>query len=54
MSSSMNVDSAVRDRYSNAAQAAEASLCCPVDYDDQYLKVIPEEIIQRDYGCGDP
>lgn len=54
MSASMNVDSAVRDRYSNAAQAAEASLCCPVDYDDQYLKVIPEEIIQRDYGCGDP
>jgi arsenite methyltransferase len=50
----MNVDSAVRDRYSNAAQAAEASLCCPVDYDAQYLKAIPQEIIERDYGCGDP
>lgn len=54
MSASMNVDSAVRDRYSNAAQAAEASLCCPVDYDAQYLKAIPQEIIERDYGCGDP
>jgi arsenite methyltransferase len=54
MSASLNVDSAVRDRYSNAAQAAEASLCCPVDYDAQYLKVIPQEIIERDYGCGDP
>ena len=54
MSASLNVDSAVRDRYSNAAQAAEASLCCPVDYDDRYLNVIPQEIIDRDYGCGDP
>lgn len=54
MSASLNVDSAVRDRYSNAAQAAEAALCCPVDYDDRYLKVIPQEIIERDYGCGDP
>ncbi len=54
MSASLNVDSAVRDRYSNAAQAAESALCCPVDYDAQYLKVIPQEIIDRDYGCGDP
>jgi ubiquinone/menaquinone biosynthesis C-methylase UbiE len=34
--------------------AAEASLCCPVSYDAEYLKVIPEEIIERDYGCCDP
>lgn len=51
---SLNVDAAVRDRYGAAAHAAEASLCCPVDYDAQYLKVIPKEIIERDYGCGDP
>ena len=50
----LNVDGAVRDRYSNAAQAAEASLCCPVSYNAKYLEVIPEEIIERDYGCGDP
>ena len=54
MSAPLNVDSAVRGRYSNAAQAAEASLCCPVDYDARYLEVIPQEIIDRDYGCGDP
>ncbi|MCH2209940.1 MAG: methyltransferase domain-containing protein [Fuerstiella sp.] len=54
MSASLNVDSAVRNRYSKAAQAAESSLCCPVDYDVQYLKAIPQEIIDRDYGCGDP
>lgn len=53
-SDSLNVDAAVRDRYGAAAQAAEAALCCPVDYDAQYLKVIPAEIIERDYGCGDP
>ncbi len=50
----LNVEEAVRERYSGAAQAAEASLCCPVDYDRQYLEIIPQEIIDRDYGCGDP
>src|SRR6202030_2523575 len=29
-------------------------LCCPVDYDAEYLKVIPREVIERDYGCGNP
>jgi len=50
----LDVDQAVRQRYSGAAQEAEAALCCPVDYDTQYLEVLPEELIQRDYGCGDP
>lgn len=50
----LNVDQAVRDRYAAAAHEAEAALCCPVDYDATYLKVLPEEILQRDYGCGDP
>ena len=48
------VDSSVRGRYAAAASAKEAALCCPVDYDVQYLKVIPQEVIDRDYGCGDP
>ena len=25
-----------------------------MDYDTQYLKVLPAEILERDYGCGDP
>ncbi|MCH2595121.1 MAG: methyltransferase domain-containing protein [Pirellulales bacterium] len=50
----MDVEQAVRDRYGAAAQAAESALCCPVDYDARYLKIIPAEIIERDYGCGDP
>jgi ubiquinone/menaquinone biosynthesis C-methylase UbiE len=44
----------VRERYTAAAQAREEKLCCPVDYDPQHLKVIPDEVLERDYGCGDP
>lgn len=50
----INVEQAVKERYSQAAQMAEASLCCAVQYDPRYLKVIPQEILERDYGCGDP
>ncbi|HBA43146.1 MAG TPA: methyltransferase, partial [Alphaproteobacteria bacterium] len=44
----------VLKRYGDASQMREEALCCPVDYDTRYLEVIPEEIIERDYGCGDP
>lgn len=50
----LDVELAVRERYAAAAQASEAALCCPVDYDPQYLAIIPDEILERDYGCGDP
>jgi len=50
----MTTESAVKHRYASAANAREASLCCPVDYDRRYLEVIPQEVIERDYGCGDP
>lgn len=52
--SPLNVEAAVRERYSAAAQQPEAALCCPVSYDRKFLEVIPAEIIERDYGCGDP
>jgi len=44
----------VQERYAAGANDFEAALCCPIDYDPQYLKIIPEEVIERDYGCGDP
>ncbi len=47
-------ENAVKERYSQAAMAREGELCCPVDYDPRYLAVIPEEVLERDYGCGDP
>ena len=49
-----NVEKIVRERYSKGAQASVAALCCPTDYDPKYLEVIPEEVLERDYGCGDP
>jgi len=48
------VDAAVSDRYAAAARIRESALCCPVDYDPRWLAVIPPEVIERDYGCGDP
>ena len=49
-----DVEGAVRRRYSTAAQATEAALCCSISYDRRYLAVIPKEVLERDYGCGDP
>jgi arsenite methyltransferase len=49
-----NCETAVIDRYAQAALAVEPALCCPVSYDPRYLAAIPGEIIERDYGCGDP
>ena len=48
------VEDAVHQRYSAAAQQVEPSLCCPVNYDARYLEVLPAELIEREYGCGDP
>ncbi len=50
----LNAETAVRERYAAGAAAPEAKLCCPVDYNPDYLKAIPQEVIERDYGCGDP
>ena len=49
------LESAVRERYASASQKHEACLCVPsTGYDKKYLKVLPDEILERDYGCGDP
>ena len=46
---------AVLERYAAGAAAVEPALCCPTDgYDPQYLKILPREILEKDYGCGDP
>ncbi|MEZ5540617.1 MAG: methyltransferase domain-containing protein [Pseudomonadota bacterium] len=50
----MNVEDSVQERYSQGAHARQAALCCPVDYDSNLLDLLPAEIIERDYGCGDP
>jgi len=50
----LNVEQAVRERYSIAARQSEACLCTSVGYDAKLLAVLPAEVIERDYGCGDP
>src|SRR2546425_2707830 len=47
-------ETAVKNRYAAAAKTPEAALCCPVEYDRRYLEIIPAEVIEKDYGCGDP
>jgi len=44
----------VKTRYAEGAATTVPQLCCPVDYDPTYLEVIPDEVVERDYGCGDP
>ncbi len=49
-----DVEQAVRRRYTAGARAPENALCCPTSYDPALLEAIPEEVLARDYGCGDP
>lgn len=48
------IERAVQERYRRGAGRPEAELCCPVTYDPIYLEPIPVEVLERDYGCGDP
>ena len=49
-----DVERIVKTRYAAGAKKLSADLCCPIDYDPRYLEVIPDEVLERDYGCGDP
>ena len=44
----------MEDRYGAAAHEEEACLCTPVGFDPALLAVIPDAVVERDYGCGDP
>ncbi|MEO1888439.1 MAG: methyltransferase domain-containing protein [Cycloclasticus sp.] len=44
----------VVERYTEGAEAVQPALCCPVDYDATLLAMLPQEVIEKDYGCGDP
>ena len=50
----MSVQANVEARYAEGAKDVQAELCCPVNYDKELLKILPQEIIEKDYGCGDP
>ncbi len=51
---STSQEQAVKDRYTEGASERVEALCCPTQYNTQFLKVIPQVVIDRDYGCGDP
>jgi arsenite methyltransferase len=51
---SHQTETIVRERYAAGAKERADKLCCPVNYEPAYLGVIPQEVIERDYGCGDP
>jgi SAM-dependent methyltransferase len=53
-SKTLDVEAVVENRYTGAAKAPQASLCCPTAYDPKLLEAIPDEILERDYGCGNP
>ncbi len=50
----VTAESSVQERYAAAAHAVEPALCCPVSYNPDLLAAIPTEVIEKDYGCGDP
>jgi len=50
----MTLEHSVLDRYSEGAEQRQPDLCCPVDYDATLLALLPQEVIDKDYGCGDP
>ena len=52
--STIKAEAVVRTRYAAAAETVEPTLCCPVAYDQRYLEIIPQEVLEKDYGCGDP
>ncbi len=50
----LDYEKAVLQRYERAAREGEVGLCVPVSYDRSLLELIPDEIIKKDYGCGNP
>jgi len=44
----------VREFYGAAAEAPVAELCCPTKYDDSASAHIPQDVLDRFYGCGSP
>lgn len=54
MASADSIEHEVLRRYGDGADQMEPGLCCPIEYDRAYLELLPREILEKDYGCGDP
>jgi MoaA/NifB/PqqE/SkfB family radical SAM enzyme/ubiquinone/menaquinone biosynthesis C-methylase UbiE len=44
----------MREFYGAAAETPVAELCCPTKYDDTAISHIPQDVLERFYGCGSP
>jgi MoaA/NifB/PqqE/SkfB family radical SAM enzyme/SAM-dependent methyltransferase len=44
----------MREFYGQAAETPQAELCCPTKYDDTAVSHIPQDVLDRFYGCGSP
>jgi len=44
----------VKEFYSEAAAKPQDDLCCPTSYPQQNIDHIPQEVLDRFYGCGSP
>ncbi len=44
----------VREFYGTAAEEPQVELCCPTNYDDSAIAHIPQDVLDRFYGCGSP
>ncbi|PIQ84796.1 MAG: hypothetical protein COV75_00345 [Candidatus Omnitrophica bacterium CG11_big_fil_rev_8_21_14_0_20_63_9] len=44
----------VQQFYGQAAEQPQAELCCPTKYDAAEVGHIPQEVLDRFYGCGSP
>lgn len=50
-----DLEQSVIGRYAAAAEVVEPGLCCPNgSYDANLVANLPQEIVEKDYGCGDP
>ena len=44
----------MREFYGEAAETPQAELCCPTRYDQSAVAHIPQDVLDRFYGCGSP
>ncbi len=50
-----DIEAEVLRRYREGARQPESGLCCPTaQYDARFIDLLPQEIVEKDYGCGDP
>ncbi len=49
----IDLEGVVREVYAEAAREP-AGLCCPSTNDPELLAAVPAEVLEHDYGCGDP